>query len=68
MWPGVDTDKGKIVVSGDAITNERWADLKNKMESKHNCDPEGLEKSRKKILQIADYIIPGHGPMFKVKK
>ncbi len=64
----IDTDKGKIVVSGDAITNERWADLKNKMESKHNCDPEGWEKSRKKILQIADYIIPGHGPMFKVKK
>jgi hypothetical protein len=27
-----------------------------------------LIESRKKILKIADYIIPGHGKMFKVKK
>jgi len=27
-----------------------------------------LVKSRKKILKLADYIIPGHGKMFEVKK
>ena len=25
-------------------------------------------ESREKILNIADYVIPGHGPMFKVVK
>jgi hypothetical protein len=27
-----------------------------------------LKESRKKVLEIADYIIPGHGKMFKVQK
>ena len=27
-----------------------------------------LLTSRKKVLEIADYIIPGHGKMFKVKR
>ncbi len=27
-----------------------------------------LIESRKKVLKIADYIIPGHGKMFKVEK
>ncbi len=27
-----------------------------------------LKESRKKLLEVADYIIPGHGGMFKVKK
>ena len=29
---------------------------------------EQLNESRKKVLEIADYIIPGHGKMFKVEK
>lgn len=28
--------------------------------------PKLQEINRNKILQLADYIIPGHGPMFKV--
>lgn len=31
-------------------------------------DMEALKLSRKKILEIADFIIPGHGKMFKVKR
>jgi len=31
-------------------------------------DARALEESREKILNLADYIIPGHGEMFKVKK
>ncbi len=43
----------------DALTNrhDEWAKNEN-----------DLQKSRKKILEIADYIIPGHGKMFKVEK
>ena len=29
---------------------------------------EKLIESRKKLLENADYIIPGHGKMFKVKR
>ena len=29
-------------------------------------DPERQSRSRLKIAQIADYIVPGHGPMFRV--
>jgi glyoxylase-like metal-dependent hydrolase (beta-lactamase superfamily II) len=31
-------------------------------------DPEKQEQNRNKIIQIAAWIIPGHGPMFKVTK
>jgi len=31
-------------------------------------DKVALMNSRKKLLEIADYIIPGHGKMFKVEK
>jgi len=34
--------------------------------SEKEIKPEKLKESRKKILQSADYIIPGHGPMFGV--
>lgn len=30
--------------------------------------PKSQEINRNKILQLADYIVPGHGPMFKVTK
>ncbi|XP_069678183.1 metallo-beta-lactamase domain-containing protein 1 isoform X2 [Periplaneta americana] len=31
-----------------------------------SSDPEKQEQNRNKILQIADWIVPGHGPMFQV--
>jgi len=31
-------------------------------------DMEQLRESRKKVLTIADYIVPGHGKMFEVKR
>ena len=31
-------------------------------------DMKKLKESRKKLLELADYIIPGHGKMFKVEK
>ncbi|VVB79952.1 Hydroxyacylglutathione hydrolase [uncultured archaeon] len=64
----VDTDKGKVVIAGDAISSEAWTDLNKEPESMFVYDTEKFKESRKRILDIADYIIPGHGKMFKVKK
>lgn len=64
----VKSDKGNIVIAGDAISNEEWADLEKQPKDFLVSNIDEFNKSRKKILDIADYIIPGHGGMFKVKK
>lgn len=64
----VKTKEGIVVISGDAIGTEGWADLNKKPDKNMVADVEKYEESRQKILKIADYIIPGHGKMFKVKK
>ena len=64
----VKTDKGKIVISADAIGGEEWADTNKKPNPEMVYSTEKYNESREKILKIADYIIPGHGKMFKVKK
>lgn len=69
----VKTPKGIIAIAGDAIW---WLDGEEKLFDIHQKDHsqakgmnmEKLIESRKKILQKADYIIPGHGKMFKVKR
>ena len=69
-----DTIKGKICVAGDLWW---WRDgVKQKLDRKSLLnlqdpfvkDKKALLASRKKILSLADYIIPGHGNMFKVQK
>jgi len=64
----VNTPKGKIVITGDALSSEEWADLKKQPMNVLVYDIKKYNESRKKVLEIADYIIPGHGKMFKVKK
>jgi glyoxylase-like metal-dependent hydrolase (beta-lactamase superfamily II) len=71
----VDTeDLGKVVIAGDVFW---WADNEEQKIDRESImnhkDPymkneKQLMESRNKILEIADYIIPGHGKMFKVKK
>jgi len=65
---------GKIVIAGDVFW---WADDEQQKTDRESLlehkDPymkneEELVESRKKILEITDYIIPGHGKMFKVKQ
>lgn len=71
----VETEEfGKVVVSGDVFWWRNNQEQKTDKESlmKHE-DPyvknkEQLMESRRKILEIADYIVPGHGKMFKVEK
>ena len=59
----VDTKSGKVAVVGDVFWKESGPD-----KDPYASDQKKLEQSRQKILALADYIIPGHGPMFKVKK
>ncbi|MFA5745943.1 MAG: MBL fold metallo-hydrolase [archaeon] len=69
----VKTEKGIIAIAEDLWW---WEDGKQKTDKKSLLslkDPfvknkQALLKSRKLILQKADYIIPGHGKMFKVEK
>ncbi|MBU3940485.1 MAG: MBL fold metallo-hydrolase [Nanoarchaeota archaeon] len=64
----IDTDEGNVVIASDAISNEGCADLKNEPNPMIVADVDQYNESRKKILKIADFIIPGHGKMFKVNK
>ncbi len=65
---------GNIVISGDVFwwpdseENKIKKDAKSLINLKdpYMKDKKQLTDSRKKILKIADYIIPGHGKMFKV--
>lgn len=62
----VNTPEGKVAIAGDAIPGKEWLDF-NRQPSKLVTDVEKFNKSRVKILEKADYIIPGHGDMFRVR-
>jgi len=59
----VKTEKGVVAVVGDVFWKEGLPE-----KDAYATDSKELEKSRKRILELADYVIPGHGPMYKVKK
>ena len=69
----VETAKGKVGIAGDAIW---WLDDEAQVFDVHQPDHSqakgmnlnDLITSRKKLLEKSDYIIPGHGKMFKVDK
>ncbi len=69
----VNTSKGKIAIAGDAIW---WIEGEKqifKIDQKDHSQAKGMDmkeliKSRKKLIDMADYIIPGHGKLFKVEK
>jgi len=67
----VPTSKGLCVIAGDVfwwMDGEKQAIDVNRKDPAHVFDMEKLVESRKKILEIADYVIPGHGKMFRVEK
>ncbi|MBI2543326.1 MAG: MBL fold metallo-hydrolase [Candidatus Aenigmarchaeota archaeon] len=59
--------EGIVVVSGDCFENENDNE-ETELSKPWSHDWESHLKSRKKILELADYIVPGHGKMFKVNK
>jgi len=59
----VKTDKGVIAVVGDVFWKENYPE-----KDPYASDLEKLEESRKKVLELADYIIPGHGGMYEIRR
>jgi glyoxylase-like metal-dependent hydrolase (beta-lactamase superfamily II) len=59
----VNTAQGKIAVVGDVFWKENYPET-----DPYADDMKKLIKSRKLVLKLADFIIPGHADMFKVKK
>lgn len=64
------TIQGKVLVAGDVFW---WMDDEKQELDINKSDPftqnrKALLKSRQKVLKIADWIIPGHGKMFKNPK
>lgn len=59
----VKTDKGIVAICGDVFWKENFPE-----DDPYASDKEKLKESRKKVLEIADWVIPGHGKIFKVKR
>jgi glyoxylase-like metal-dependent hydrolase (beta-lactamase superfamily II) len=65
----VPTDKGMVVIAGDTFW---WTDDEEQKVDINKPDPYAqdmamLKESREKLLKLADFIIPGHGKIIKVK-
>ena len=61
------SDKGVVVIAGDLFECE--ADLQDDKLCKSKSEFHQLHATRRdKVLAIADWIVPGHGKMFKVNK
>ena len=65
----VPTDQGMVVIAGDVFWwndgEEQTLDVAHK--DPYAKDEKSLQESRGKILKLADFIIPGHGKIIKVK-
>ena len=59
----VKTEKGIIAIVGDVFWKENYPE-----HDKYASDMEKLKKSRELVLKKADFIIPGHGDIYEVKK
>lgn len=59
----VKTNKGTIAICGDVF----WKENEPK-EDPYADEPKKLKESRKRIIKLADYIIPGHANIYEVKK
>ena len=66
----IPTDEGTYAIVGDVFW---WKDDEKQVLGINKPDPyvddmTEILKSRKKVLDLADFIIPGHGKIMKVKK
>jgi len=69
----ISTEKGTVVVAGDVfwwVESEKQIVDVEKVDDAHPLETNMVEliKSRKKIIAVAEFIIPGHGKMFKAQK
>ena len=67
-------DLGKVIIAGDVFW---WTDEEEQKTDKQSLlkhedpyvkDEKALKESRERILNLADWVIPGHAGMFKVKR
>jgi glyoxylase-like metal-dependent hydrolase (beta-lactamase superfamily II) len=63
----VRTPQGVVAIVGDLFENENDIENENLWRSFSEF-PEQQEINRKKVLEIADFIVPGHGNIFRVEK
>lgn len=70
-----ETEEGKVVVAADVFwwTDEEKQEIDDidaliNKEDPFTKDLKALKESRKKVLEIANWIIPGHGKMFRNPK
>lgn len=59
----VRTDDGVVAICGDIFWKENYPE-----EDSYAANPQKLITSRKLILEMADWIIPGHAGMYKANK
>jgi len=64
----VKTDIGTVIVTGDLFEKEEDLLDDNIWKEAGSEDSVLQLLNRNKVLDLADYIIPGHGPMFQVPK
>lgn len=68
----VKTKEGVYVAAGDVFWwmegEKQKVDINRPDNDPEHMNIQKLTESRKKILKIADYVIPGHGKMFKAEK
>ena len=57
-----------MVVAGDLFEKEEDIENPDLWKEAGSENEEVQEKNRNKVLEMADFIVPGHGKMFKVKK
>jgi len=59
----VETAAGVVAIAGDvfesAYDDESWV--------QYSRDPERQRRSRAELLEVADFIVPGHGEMFRCR-
>ena len=59
----IKTNQGVIAICCDVFWKKNFPE-----DDPYASDKEKLQESRKKILKMANCVIPGHGKMFKVQK
>ncbi len=56
----VETGKGTVAICGDVFWKEGYPKA-----DPYASDPEKLEQSRKTVIEKSDFVVPGHGKMFR---
>jgi len=61
----VKTDEGVVAICGDVFWKNNFPE--NDQNSKNKVEVEELKESRKLVLEMADWVVPGHAGMYKIK-